>query len=88
MVGLAHLLQERSDRPVEDRQRAIELLRHALDLEPNRAATHFVLGLVRRSQGRFEELVEALRTAIALDRNFARAYLQLGWTTMLMGQPE
>ena len=88
LVGLAHVLQERSDRPVEDRERAIELLRRALDLEPNRALTHFVLGLVRRSQGRFQELVEALRTAITLDRNFARAYLQLGWTTMFMGRPD
>ena len=88
LVGLAHVLQERSDRPVEDREHAIELLRRALDLEPNRALTHFVLGLVRRSQGRFQELVEALRTAITLDRNFARAYLQLGWTMTFMGRPD
>jgi TolB-like protein/DNA-binding SARP family transcriptional activator/cytochrome c-type biogenesis protein CcmH/NrfG len=88
LVGLAHVLQERSDRPIEDRERAIELLRRALDLEPNRALTHFVLGLVRRSQGRFQESVEALQTAITLDRNFARAYLQLGWTRTFMGRPD
>jgi Tfp pilus assembly protein PilF len=36
LVGLAHVLEGRTDSPVEDRQRAQGLLRRALDLEPNR----------------------------------------------------
>jgi adenylate cyclase len=88
LVGLAHVLEGRTDTPTEDRQRAEDLLRRALDLEPNRADTYLVLGLVRRSQGRLEEAAEALENAIALDRNYARAHLQLGVTANLLGRPE
>jgi cytochrome c-type biogenesis protein CcmH/NrfG len=61
-----------SNSPEEDRQHADELLRRALDLEPNRAGTYFVLGKVRESQGRVAEAADAYRTAIKLDRNYAR----------------
>jgi tetratricopeptide (TPR) repeat protein len=93
LVGLALVLASNtlegwSASPEEDKARADALLRQALDLEPNRAATHFVLGVLRRSQGRLEEAAEALRAAVALDRNYARAYLQLGQALMFMGRPE
>jgi TolB-like protein/Flp pilus assembly protein TadD len=88
LVGLAHVLEGYSNSPIEDRQRADELLRQALDLEPNQAATHFVLGKLRQSQGRLPEAAEAFQTAITLDRNYARAYLYLGLTSMLLGRPE
>jgi class 3 adenylate cyclase/TolB-like protein/tetratricopeptide (TPR) repeat protein len=88
LAGLAHVLEGWSDSPTEDRQRALGLLRRALDLEPNRADAYFVLGLVHRSQGQLEEAAEALRAAIALDRNYARAHLQLGLTANLLGRPE
>jgi TolB-like protein/DNA-binding SARP family transcriptional activator/Tfp pilus assembly protein PilF len=88
LVGLAHVLEGYSTSPVEDRQRADELLRRALDLEPNRAATYFVLGKVRSSQGRMPEAADAFQTAIKLDRNYARAYLYLGLTLMHLGHPE
>jgi tetratricopeptide (TPR) repeat protein len=88
LIGLAYVLQGRSDSPAEDRDRADGLLRRALDLEPNRASAHFVLGLVRRSKGRFQEAVDALQTAITLDRNYADAYFQLGLTLLLFGRPE
>jgi adenylate cyclase len=93
LVGLAQVLAANtlegwSAEPDEDRARADALLRRALDLEPNRAATHFVLGVLRRSQGRLDEAAEALRAAIALDRNYARAYLQLGFALTFMGRPD
>jgi TolB-like protein/Flp pilus assembly protein TadD len=88
LVGLAHVLEGYSNSPIEDRNRADELLRRALDLEPNQAATHFVLGKLRQSQGRLPEAAEAFQTAITLDRNYARAYLYLGLTVMLLGRPE
>jgi adenylate cyclase len=87
LTGLAHVLEGRGASPA-NRERADALLRRALDLEPNRAAVHFVLGQVRRSQGRFQEAVDAFQTAVTLDRNYARAYLALGWTLMLLGRPE
>jgi tetratricopeptide (TPR) repeat protein len=88
LIGLAHVLLGYSNSPIEDRQQADALLRRALDLEPNRAATHFVLGALRRHQGRMPEAAEAYQTAIALDRNYARAYLSLGLTLAHMGRAE
>jgi adenylate cyclase len=88
LIGLAFVLQGRSDRPVADRERADRLLRRALDLAPNRASAHFVLGLVRRSKGRLQDAVDALETALALDPYYARAYFELGVTLMVLGRPE
>jgi TolB-like protein/DNA-binding SARP family transcriptional activator/Flp pilus assembly protein TadD len=88
LTGLAHVLLGYSNSPIEDRQHADALLRRALDLEPNRAATQFVLGTLRRHQGRMPEAAEAYQTAIALDRNYARAYLYLGLTLAHMGRAE
>jgi TolB-like protein/Flp pilus assembly protein TadD len=88
LIGLAHVLLGYSISPIEDRQHAEALVRCALDLEPNRAATHFVLGTLRRHQGRMPEAAEAYQTAIALDRNYARAYLYLGLTLAHMGRAE
>jgi TolB-like protein/Flp pilus assembly protein TadD len=88
LIGLAHVLLGYSNSPIEDRQHADALLRRALDLEPNRAATHFVLGMLRRHQGRMLEAAEAYQKAVALDRNYARAYLYLGLTLAYMGRAE
>jgi tetratricopeptide (TPR) repeat protein len=88
LVGLSQVLLGYSNSPIEDRQHAEALLRRALELEPHRAATHFVLGMLRRHQGRMAEAAEAYQTAITLDRNYARAYLYLGLTSAFMGQAE
>jgi TolB-like protein/DNA-binding SARP family transcriptional activator/Flp pilus assembly protein TadD len=88
LIGLAHVLLGYSNSPIEDRQHADALLRRALDLEPNRAATHFVLGTLYRDQGRMPEAADAYQTALALDRNYARAYLYLGLTLAHMGRAE
>jgi TolB-like protein/Flp pilus assembly protein TadD len=88
LIGLAHVLLGYSNSAVDDRQHAEALLRRALDLEPNRAATHFALGMLRRHQGRMPEAAEAYQRAVALDRNYARAYLHLGLTLAYMGRAE
>jgi TolB-like protein/DNA-binding SARP family transcriptional activator/Flp pilus assembly protein TadD len=88
LIGLAHVLLGYSNSQIEDRQHADALLRRALDLEPNRAATHFVLGTLYRHQGRMPEAAEAYQTAITLDRNYARAYLYLGLTFAYMGRAD
>jgi adenylate cyclase len=88
LIGLAYALLGYSNSPIDDRQQADALLRRALDLDPNRAATHFVLGTLRRHQGRLPEATEAYQTAIAFDRNYARAYLYLGLTLAHMGRAE
>ncbi|HEY1433097.1 MAG TPA: tetratricopeptide repeat protein [Stellaceae bacterium] len=50
--------------------------------------THFAMGVLRRVQNRLNESQIELENVIALDRNNARAFQQLGRTQMLLGQPE
>jgi len=46
------------------------------------------MGVLRRTQNRLTEAKNELEAAIALDRNDPPAFQQLGFTLMLMGQPE
>jgi tetratricopeptide (TPR) repeat protein len=46
------------------------------------------MAMVRRSQGRLIESRMEFEAAIALDRNNARAYFNLGQTLLFLGQPE
>ena len=46
------------------------------------------IGMLRRIQNRLAFSRVELETAIALDRNNARAFRQLGQTMMFLGQPE
>jgi tetratricopeptide (TPR) repeat protein len=64
------------------------LLLEALEHDTNRSMAHYAMGVLRRSQNRLEEARIELETAIALDRNNARAYHQLGHTLRYLGQPE
>ena len=65
-----------------------ELLIEALERNPNRSMAHYAMAMVRRSQGRLAESKMEFEEAIALDRNNARAYFNLGRTLLLLGQPE
>ena len=49
-----------------DAKKALEGLRRAVKLEPERAATHFQLGIVLRRQGKREEAAKAMRKALRL----------------------
>jgi adenylate cyclase len=49
---------------------------------------HVAMGILRRLQLRLGESKMEFETAIALDRNNARAIFQLGQTMMWLGQPE
>jgi len=72
----------------QDEARAEQLLLEALEHDPNDAMAHFALGLVHRSRNRLAEARIEFETAITLDRNHARALLQLGQTLRYLGQPE
>ena len=65
-----------------------ELLIEVLERNPNRSMAHYAMAMVRRSQGRLAESKMEFEEAIALDRNNARAYFNLGRTLLLLGQPE
>jgi adenylate cyclase len=72
----------------QDGGRAERLLLEALERDPNRSMAHFAMGILRRMQNRLTESRIEFETAVALDRNHARAIFQLGATMSLMGQPE
>src|SRR5262252_10903705 len=64
------------------------MLREALEREMNDSMAHFAMGVLRRVQNRLNDSQIELETAIALDRNNARAFQQLGLTLMWLGQPD
>ena len=68
--------------------RAEQLLFEAFERDPSRSRAHFVMGLIRRWQGRLPDSKIELETAIALDPNQASGHRQLGVTLMFLGQPE
>ena len=92
-VGIATILVENvikrwSKSPEEDVTRAEQLLLDVLERNRNHARAHFAMGMLGRCQGRLVESQIALERAIALDRNFASAMLQLGYTLNELGEPE
>jgi adenylate cyclase len=72
----------------QDVARADQLLQEALAREMNISMAHFAVGVLRRIQVRLNDSQIELQAAIALDRNNARAYQQLGLTLMWLGQPD
>jgi adenylate cyclase len=72
----------------QDKARADQVLSEALEREMNHSMAHFAMGVLRRVQNRLNDSRIELETAIALDRNNARAFQQLGLTLMWLGQPE
>jgi class 3 adenylate cyclase/TolB-like protein/tetratricopeptide (TPR) repeat protein len=72
----------------QDTARADEVLSEALERDLNRSMAHFAMGVLRRVQNRLGDSEIELETAIALDRNNARALQQLGLTLMWLGKPE
>jgi tetratricopeptide (TPR) repeat protein len=72
----------------EDKSRAEHLLLEALERDANRSMAHYAMAMRRRVQNRLAEPQIEFETAIALDRNNARAFYQLGNTLLYIGLPE
>ena len=72
----------------QDIARAGDVLSEALERDLNRSMAHFAMGVLRRVQNRLSDSKIELETAIALDRNNARALQQLGVTLICLGEPE
>jgi TolB-like protein/Tfp pilus assembly protein PilF len=72
----------------QDNVRTEALLLEALERDRNDPRAHFALGWLRRLQNRFVESQIELEKAIALDRNYAAAMLQLGYTLSALAEPE
>ncbi|HWY85370.1 MAG TPA: tetratricopeptide repeat-containing glycosyltransferase family protein [Gemmataceae bacterium] len=60
----------------------IELIRHALALQPADPAFHYNLGFILAEEGRKEEAAECFRRAIALRPRYAKAHANLGLVLM------
>ena len=87
-VLAADLSDARSCSDQEDEARAEQMLLESFEQDANRSTAHRAMGHLRRSQNRLTESRTELETAIALDRNDARSFFQLGMTLMYMGRPE
>jgi tetratricopeptide (TPR) repeat protein len=87
-VLLANIGDAWSNSVEQDMTRAEQFLLEALERDANSASAHFAMGHLRRLQNRLAESKIELETALALDRNHARALRQLGMTLMYLGQPE
>jgi TolB-like protein/tetratricopeptide (TPR) repeat protein len=83
LVG--RVLNEVSDSPAVDIERADELIEPALAASPNSVGAHFVKGQILRAQSRPEDAIFEYEATIALDRNHANAYLYLGACKLLTG---
>ena len=88
-IGLATTLvvtlgQVWSSSVQHDQVRAEQLLRDALERDPNRSMGRFGMGYLRRLQNRLAESQIELERAIALDPNNALAMLQLGATLKVL----
>jgi adenylate cyclase len=77
-----------SSSAAQDEARAEQLIREALECDPNRSLAYLLIGLLRRVQGQWAEAQAEFETAIALDQNNARAIHQLGMTLLIQGNPE
>jgi tetratricopeptide (TPR) repeat protein len=88
-MNLVTALSNGVSRSIEpDKSRAEQLIREALERDPNRSQARTVMGILRRVQGRWAESQVELETAIALDQNNALAIRQLGSTLVAQGKPE
>jgi tetratricopeptide (TPR) repeat protein len=63
---------------------------HAVDASTgaNRSRADYGLGLLRGTEGRYEEAAALLTEAVTIDRNFAEAHSSLARVLMAQGKPE
>ena len=67
--------------------KADELLSNALAIMPNDAETQYFRGLVRFSQGRYDEALTGFKKAVSLDPAYAEAHYYLGETQLRLNEP-
>jgi tetratricopeptide (TPR) repeat protein len=87
-VLVENVIKKWSKSPQQDLTRAEQLLLEALERDRKDPRAYYAIGMLRRQQARWTESRIALEMAIALDRNYASAHLQLGYTLNGLGEPE
>ena len=79
------VMDDMTDTPAADLQRAQELAAQALASAPNYPSAHFARGHLLRALGRPGEAIPEYEAVIALNRNAAFAYPRLGWCKLMTG---
>jgi tetratricopeptide (TPR) repeat protein len=79
------VLDEMTESPAEDIRRAEELVGRVLASSPYYPLAHFARGQLLRAQGRPEEAILEYEMVIAVNRNWAGAYVRLGWCKFFTG---
>ena len=74
-----------SDTPAADFQRAEELIGQALAASPRDWLAHYAKGALLRWQGRCEEAIFELETALELNPNWLNSLDQLAWCKLMTG---
>jgi tetratricopeptide (TPR) repeat protein len=69
-------------------EQGVELVRRAIALKPDVAASHANLGQALNTLGRHAEAAQALRRALALQPGAPKAHAALGFTLLAMGDAE
>ena len=77
-----------SDSPVETRDRALELARKAVSIDPGSTQALWALGYVLMYRNQFDEAIEAVERAVSLSPSYADGYGLLGLLKNNMGQAE
>jgi signal transduction histidine kinase len=63
-------------------------LEEALQLEPDRSKSHYLLGLILKDQGHLSQAIALFSRALSCDGNLSQGYLQRGICYFLDGNPE
>ena len=84
----ARVLDQLTDTPVADLERAEALIRDVLAISPRDPVAHLARGQLLRAQGQFEAAIPAYERAVALDRNWVTAIAALGLCKFLAGAIE
>jgi adenylate cyclase len=82
------VLDQLTDTPAADLQRAEALIAEALATSPRDPIAHFAMGQVLRAQNRFEAAIPEYEIAVALNRNWVGAVAALGQCKLLAGAIE
>lgn len=89
-LAMTYAIDSRLRESVEgtaDLDRAYELARTAVQIDPDIPETYWALGFVHAQHRRHDQAAAALRKAIALNPSFADAYALLGGIFTYQGQP-
>jgi tetratricopeptide (TPR) repeat protein len=84
-MTLARSAEERGNQ--KQYAEASQLVEQALQLEPNCAVAHHVLGIICLEQGRPQEAIDRLARALAIRPDLARSHHAMGRCRMFQGEP-